>query len=75
QHAAPLRPKKVQMISLEVWGLLMASHIIPREASQAAVAFGRAPSDIPFKPACQYIAEQLIVMAAPNQVSATGRRL
>lgn len=39
------------------------------------MAFGRAPSDIRFKPACQYIAVQLIVMAAANPISATGRRL
>ena len=37
--------------------------------------FGRMPSDIRFKPACQYIAVQLIVMAAANPVLATGIRL
>lgn len=75
QNAMTLRSKKVELIYQEVWGLLLAYNIIRREASQAAVAFGRAPSDIRFKPACQYIAVQLIVMAAANPVSATGRRL
>lgn len=67
--------QKVELIYQEVWGLLLAYNVIRREASQAAVAFGRAPSDIRFKPVCQYIAVQLIVMAAANPVSATGRRL
>lgn len=75
QNAMTLRSKKVELIYQEVWGLLLAYNVIRREASQAAVAFGRAPSDIRFKPACQYIAVQLIVMAAANPTSATGRRL
>jgi hypothetical protein len=75
QNAMTLRSKKVDLVYQEVWGLLLAYNVIRREASQAAVAFGRAPSDIRFKPACQYIAVQLIVMAAANPISATGRRL
>lgn len=75
QNAVTLRSKKVDLIYQEVWGLLLAYNIIRREASHAAIAFGRTPSDIRFKPACQYIAVQLIVMAAANPVSATGRRL
>jgi hypothetical protein len=75
QNAVTLRSKKVELVYQEVWGLLLAYNVVRREASQAAVAFGRAPSDIRFKPACQYIAVQLIVMAAANPVSATGRRL
>jgi hypothetical protein len=75
QNAMTLRSKKIDLVYQEVWGLLLAYNVIRREASQAAVAFGRAPSDIRFKPACQYIAVQLIVMAAANPISATGRRL
>lgn len=75
QNAMTLRSKKVDLVYQEVWGLLLAYNVIRREASQAAVAFGRTPSDIRFKPVCQYIAVQLIVMAAANPVSATGRRL
>ena len=56
-------------------GLLLAYNVIRRAASLAAVVFGRTPSDIRFKPACQYIAVQLIIMAAANPISATGRRL
>ena len=55
--------------------LLARSGVTQARAIQAAVAFGREPSDIRFKPACQYIAVQLIVMAAANPISATGRRL
>lgn len=54
QNAVTLRSKKIDLIYQEVWGLLLAYNIIRREASQAAVAFGRTPSDIRFKPACQY---------------------
>ena len=75
QNAVTLRSKKVDLICQEIWGLLLAYNIIRREASQAAVTFGRTPSGIRFKPACQYIAVQLIVMAAANPVSATSRRL
>lgn len=76
QHnAVTLRSKKIELVYQEVWGLLLAYNLIRREASQAAVAYGRTPSDIRFKTACQYIAVQLIVMAAANPISATGRRL
>ena len=70
-----LRSKVKELVYQEVWGLLLAYNIIRREASQAAVAFGRSPRDIRFKPAAHYIAVQLIVMAAANPISATGRRL
>ena len=74
-NAITLRSKTVELIYQEVWGLLLTYNVIRREASQAAVAYGRSPTDIRFKPACQYIAVQLIVMAAANPLSATGRRL
>lgn len=75
QNAVTLRSKKIELIYQEVWGLLLAYNVIRREASQAATAFGRPPSEVRFKPVCQYIAVQLIVMAAANPISATGRRL
>jgi len=75
RNALTLRSKTIELVYQEVWGLLLAYNIIRREASQAAVAYGRAPSEIRFKPACHYIAAQLIVMAAAQPVSATGRRL
>jgi IS4 transposase len=52
QNAMTLLSKKIDLVYQEVWGLLLAYNMIRREASQAAVAFGRAPSDIRFKPAC-----------------------
>lgn len=75
RNAVTLRSKTVELADQEVWALLLAYNVIRREASQAAVAFNRAPSGIRFKPACQYIATQLIVMAAAHPISATGRRL
>lgn len=75
QNTMTLRSKVKELVYQEVWGLLLAYNIIRREASQAAVAFGRSPGDIRFKPVAQYIAVQLIVMAAANPISATGRRL
>lgn len=74
QNAMTLRSKVKELIYQEVWGLLLAYNIIRREASQAAVAFGRSPSDIRFKPVAHYIAVQLIVMAVTNPISATERR-
>ncbi|AOS04638.1 transposase [Xanthomonas oryzae pv. oryzae] len=75
QNALTLRSKKIALVYQDVWGLLLAYNIIRREASQAAIAFGRTPSDVRFKPACQYIAVQLIVMAEAHPISGTGRRL
>ena len=76
QHnAITLRSKTVELVYQELWGLLLTYNIIRREAAFAAVAFGRSPSDIRFKPVCQYIAVQLIVMANANPLSRTGRQL
>ncbi len=73
QHnAITLRSKKVELIYQEVWGMLLAYNVIRREASQAAVCYGRSPSEIRFKPACQFIAAQLIVMGAAQPASKTG---
>lgn len=75
QNALTLRSKKVELVYQELWGLILTYNIIRREAAMAAVAFERAPSEIRFKPVCQYIAVQLIVMAGSNPISGTGRRL
>lgn len=74
-NAVTLRSKKVELIYQEVWGLLLAYNVVRREASQAAVSYGRSPSQIRFKSAYQYIAAQLIVMAAAHPISRTGARL
>ena len=70
-----LRSRKTELIYQEVWGMLLTYNIIRRESAQAATVFGRSPMDMRFKPVCQYIAVQLIVMAGANPVSGTGRRL
>lgn len=76
QHnAITLRSKTVDLVYQELWGLLLCYNVIRREASMAAVSFDRSPSDIRFKPVCDYIAVQLIVMAASNPLSGAGRRL
>ncbi|MDO3385551.1 IS4 family transposase [Gilvimarinus sp. SDUM040013] len=75
QNAVTLRSKKVELVYQELWGLLLTYNIIRREAALAAIAFERSPSQIRFKPVCQYIAVQLIVMAGSNPLSGTGRRL
>lgn len=74
-NAVTLRSKKVDLIYQEVWGLLLAYNVVRREASQAALAYGRCPSRVRFKSAYQYIAAQMIVMAAAQPYSRTGARL
>ena len=74
-NAITLRSKKVELVYQELWGLLLSYNVIRREAAKAAVHFDRAPSEIRFKAVCDYIAVQLIVMAASNPLSGTGRRL
>lgn len=74
-NAITLRSKKVELVYQEVWGILLSYNIIRREASQAAVSYGRSPNEIRFKPVCQFIAAQLIVMAAAHPMSKTGARL
>ncbi|CAM3510962.1 Transposase IS4-like domain-containing protein [Halomonas casei] len=74
-NAVTLHSKKVELIYPEVWGLLLAYNVVRREASQASVGHGRAPCQIRFKSAYQYIAAQLIVMAAAHPLSRTGARL
>jgi hypothetical protein len=76
QHnAITLRSKKVDLVYQELWGLMLAYNLIRREASQAAVEHNRAPSEISFKFAFQFIATQLIVMAGAVSPGHTPRRL
>lgn len=55
--------------------MLLAYNVIRREASQAALAHGQDPARIRVKFAYQYIAAQLIVMAAAQPLSRTRTRL
>ncbi len=74
-NSVTLRSKKVELVYQEVWGLLLAYNVVRREASQAALVYERSPNRIRFKQAYQYIAAQLIVMAAAQPLSRTGARL
>jgi len=76
QHnAMTLRSKKVDLVYQELWGLLLGYNLVRREASQAAVAHLRAPNEVSFKFACQFIANQLAIMAGALSPSHTQRRL
>ena len=76
QHSAmTLRSKLKELVYQELWGLLLAYNLIRREASQAAVAHQRAPQEISFKFACQFIASQMVVMAGALSPGHTPRRL
>jgi hypothetical protein len=74
-NAITLRSKKVELVYQELWGLLLAYNLIRREASLAAVEHNRAPCDISFKFAFQFIASQLVVMAGAVSLAHTPRRL
>lgn len=76
QHnALTLRSKTVELVYQELWGLLLAYNLVRREASQAAVAHQRAPQEVSFKFACQFIASQLVVMTGAVSPAHTPRRL
>ncbi|KZN57315.1 hypothetical protein N482_23935, partial [Pseudoalteromonas luteoviolacea NCIMB 1942] len=64
QHnAITLRSKTVELEYQELWGLMLGYNLVRREASLAAVSHKRAPNEISFKYACQFIGSQLKVMA------------
>lgn len=76
QHnTVTLRSRTVALVYQELWGLLLGYNLVRREASQAAVAHRRAPGDVSFKFACQFIASQLLVMAGALSPAHTPRRL
>ena len=76
QHnALTLRSKTVELVYQEIWGLLLGYNLVRREASQAAVAHGRAPNEISFKYACQFIASQLKIMGKALSPGNTPKRL
>lgn len=74
-NSLTLRSKTVGLVYQELWGLLLAYNVVRREASQAAVAHKRAPSEVSFKFACQHIASHLVIMAGAVSPSHTPRRL
>lgn len=70
-----LRSKTVELVYQELWGLMLGYNLVRREASQAAVELGRAPNEISFKYACQFISSQLKVMAKALSPGNTPKRL
>lgn len=55
--------------------MLLACNVVRREMSQAAVAYGHQPNQVRFKQAYQYIAAQMIMMAAAQPLSRIGARM
>ncbi|KZN58884.1 hypothetical protein N482_00425 [Pseudoalteromonas luteoviolacea NCIMB 1942] len=47
----------------ELCGLMLGYNLVRREASLAAISHKKAPNEISFKYACQFIGSQLKVMA------------
>ncbi|SET36432.1 hypothetical protein SAMN05660429_01611, partial [Thalassotalea agarivorans] len=74
-NAITLRSKTVDLVYQELWGLVLGYNLVRREASQAAVSHQRAPNEISFKYACQFIASQLKVMAKALSPGNTPKRL
>lgn len=74
-NALTLRSKTADLVYQELWGLWLGYNVVRREASQAAVAHQRAPNEISFKFACQFIASQLVVMAGALSPAHTPRQL
>lgn len=70
-----LRRKTVELVYQELWGLLLGYNLVRRDASLAAVAHHRAPQQVSFKFACQFIASQLVVMAGALSPAHAPRRL
>ncbi|ECC3607315.1 IS4 family transposase [Salmonella enterica subsp. enterica] len=66
-NALVLRSRKVALLEQEVWGMLLACNLIRREATKAAEKHKKAPSEISFKFAFQFIATEMIVLG--NTVS------
>lgn len=66
-NALVLRSRKVELLKQEVWGMLLAYNLIRREATRAAEKHKKAPSEMSFKFAFQFIATEMIVLG--NTVS------
>ena len=61
------RNLKSSLLEQEVWGMLLAYNLIRREATRAAEKHKKAPSEMSFKFAFQFIATEMIVLG--NTVS------
>jgi hypothetical protein len=66
-NALVLRSRKVDLLEQEVWGMLLAYNLIRREATRVVEKHKKAPSEMSFKFAFQFIATEMIVLG--NTVS------
>ena len=74
-NALVLRSRKVELLEQEVWGMLLAYNLIRREATRAAEKHKRAPAEISFKFAFQFIATELIVLGNTSSPGTIPKRL
>ncbi|OAT14615.1 transposase [Buttiauxella noackiae ATCC 51607] len=74
-NALVLRSRKPELLEQEVWGMLLAYNLIRREATRAAEKHKRAPSEISFKFAFQFIATEMIVLGNTVSPGTIPRRM
>ena len=74
-NALVLRSRKVELLEQEVWGMLLAYNLIRREATRAAEKHKKAPSEMSFKFAFQFIATEMIVLGNTVSPGTIPRRL
>ncbi|HHX9848172.1 TPA: IS4 family transposase, partial [Salmonella bongori] len=74
-NALVLRSRKVELLGQEVWGMLLAYNLIRREATKAAEKHKKAPSEISFKFAFQFIATEMIVLGNTASPGTIPKRL
>lgn len=74
-NALVLRSRKVDLLEQEVWGMLLAYNLIRREATKAAEKHKKAPSEISFKFAFQFIATEMIVLGNTASPGTIPKRL
>lgn len=74
-NALVLRSRKAELPEQEVWGMLLAYNLIRREATRAAEKHKRAPSEMSFKFAFQFIATELIVLGNTASPGTIPKRL
>ncbi|MCS2161356.1 IS4 family transposase [Scandinavium sp. H11S7] len=74
-NALVLRSRKVDLLEQEVWGMLLAYNLIRREVTKAAEKHKKAPSEMSFKFAFQFIATEMIVLGNTVSPGTIPRRL
>ncbi|EBM5320490.1 IS4 family transposase [Salmonella enterica] len=74
-NAQVLRSRKVDQLEQEVWGMLLAYNLIRREATRAVEKHKKAPSEISFRLAFQFIATEMIIQVNTVSPGTILRRL